>query len=276
MGTKAEDFVEHIFVASTHHTFLFFTNLGKVYWLKVYEIPQAGRTSMGKAIVNLLKFSEHENLTAVLNVASFEAGHHILMATKNGLVKKTDIMAYSRPMSGGIIALRLDTDDELIAARITDGNLNVFLCSYMGKSIRFHESDVRTTGRATRGVRGMRLESGNRIVGMEVLTHGQSLFVATENGYGKRTSIDEYHVQKRGGKGVITIKTSERNGRVVAILLVEEDDDVMLMTDRGKLIRIPVKSVSVISRNTQGVKLIGIEKKEQVVGAARLPDQNEK
>ncbi len=274
MGTKEEDFVEHLFVASTHHTFLFFTSLGKVYWCKVYDIPQAGRQSRGKAIVNLLNFEKDENLTTVLAVPSFEPGYHVIMATKNGLVKKTDLMAFSRPRSGGIIALSLVPGDELIAARITDGTLNVFLGSAMGKSIRFHESDVRPSGRISRGVRGMNLAPGDQIVGMEVLSYGQTLFAATENGYGKRTSIDEYPVQKRGGKGVITIKTSERNGLVVAILLVEEDDDLMIMTNIGKIIRMPIKGISVISRNTQGVKLIEMDS-ERVVGAARLGEKEE-
>ncbi|WP_207692652.1 DNA gyrase subunit A [Desulfonema limicola] len=272
MGTKEEDFVELLFVASTHHTFLFFTNQGKVYWCKVYEIPQAGRASKGKAIVNLLNFEKDEKLTTVLAVPAFEPGSHIIMATRDGLVKKTDIMAYSRPRAGGIIALNLVQGDELITARITDGTYNVFLCSASGKSIRFHESDVRPTGRTTKGVRGIRLAKNDILVGMEVLSHGQTLFAATENGYGKRTLIDEYPVQKRGGKGVITIKTSERNGKVVAILLVDEENDLMLMTDRGKLIRMPISSISVISRNTQGVKLIGMDTGERVIGAARLAE----
>jgi DNA gyrase subunit A len=273
MTTKDEDFVEHLFVASTHHTFLFFTNMGKVYWCKVYEIPQAGRATRGKAIVNLLNFEKNEKLTTVLNVPAFEPGYYIITATKNGLVKKTDIMAYSRPRAGGIIALDLVPGDELISARITDGTMNVFLGSSYGKSIRFHESDVRATGRVARGVRGLMLAPGDSIAGMEVLSYGQTLFTATEHGYGKRTSIDEYHIQKRGGKGVITIKTNERNGRVVAILLVEDDDDLMLITNSGKLIRIPVKGISVISRNTQGVKLIGIDSGEKVVAAVRLAEK---
>ncbi len=275
MGIKEEDFVKLLFVASTHHTFLFFTNLGKVYWRKVYDIPQAGRLSRGKAIVNFLNFAKDEKLTTVLDVPSFEPGYHVIMATKNGLVKKTDLMAYSHPRAGGIIALKLALDDELIGTRITDGTMNVFLCSATGKSIRFHESDVRPTGRVTGGVRGLKLATGDHIVGMEVLSHGQTLFTATENGYGKRTSIDEYHVQKRGGKGVITIKTSERNGLVVAMLLVEEDDDLMLMTNTGKIIRMPIKGISVISRNTQGVKLIDINPGEKVIGAAGLAEKEE-
>jgi len=275
MGVKDDDFVADLFVASTHHTFLFFTNQGRVYWCKVYDIPQAGRASRGKAIVNLLNFGNDETLTTVLAVPKFEPGYHIIMATRNGLVKKTDLMAFSRPRVGGIIALSLVPGDELIATRITDGTLNVFLGSATGKSIRFHESDVRPSGRVARGVRGLRLASGDRIVGMEVLSHGQTLFVATENGFGKRTSIDEYPLQRRGGKGVITIKTSERNGQVVSIRLVDEQDDLMLMTDAGKLIRISVRGISVISRNTQGVKLIGMGQGEKVAGVARLAEKED-
>jgi len=273
MGTKEDDFVEHLFVASTHHTFLFFTNQGRVYWRKVYDMPQAGRMSLGKAIVNLLNFGKDERLTTVLAVPEFVPGYHVLMATKNGIIKKTDLMAFSRPRVGGIIALNLLKGDELIAARITDGTLNVFLGSRMGKSIRFHESDIRPSGRVATGVRGMRLAQGDRIVGMEVLSHGQTLFAVTENGFGKRTSIDEYPVQKRGGKGVISIKTTERNGMVIGILLVEEDDDLMLMTDAGKVIRMQINSISVIGRNTQGVKLMGMDADERVVGAARLAEK---
>lgn len=275
METKEEDFVEHLFVASTHHTFLFFTNQGRLYWCKVYEIPQASRTSRGKAIINLLNFQNEERLTAVLAVSSFEPGYHIMMATRSGVIKKTDLMDFSRPRAAGIIAISLDDGDELISAKITDGTMNVFLGSASGKSIRFHESDVRAMGRVAGGVRGMRIDTDDRIVAMEVLSHGQSLFTVTENGFGKRTSIDEYPVQKRGGRGVITIKTTERNGNVVAILLVEEDDDLMLMTDHGKLIRIPIKGVSEISRNTMGVKLIGMEPSEKVAGAARLAEKEE-
>jgi DNA gyrase subunit A len=273
MGIKEEDFVDRLFVASTHHTFLFFTNQGSVYWCKVYEIPQAGRMSRGKAVVNLLNFDKDERLTTVLAVKEFTPGYQILMATKNGLVKRTDLMEYSRPRVGGIIALKLTPGDELIAARITDGTLNVFLGAANGKSIRFHESDVRLQGRVSQGVRGMRLDKGDLIVAMEVLSYGQTLFTVTENGYGKRTSIDEYPVQKRGGKGVITIKTSDRNGKVVAIVLVGEDDDLMLMTDSGKIIRMPIKGISVISRNTQGVKLMGHAENERVVGAVCLAEK---
>jgi DNA gyrase subunit A len=274
MGTKDEDFVEHLFVASTHHNFLFFTNQGRVYWCKVYDVPQGGRSSRGKAIVNLLNFLPDEHLTTVLAVPEFTPGLNILMCTRHGVIKKTDIMAFSRPRAGGIFAIRLNEGDELIAARLSDGTQNVFLCSLFGKSIRFHETDVRPSGRISRGVRGMTLPGGDQIVGMEVMTQGETLFTATENGYGKRTAIDEYPVQRRGGKGVIAIKTSERNGKVVTILLVSDDDDVMLMTSSGKIIRIAIGNISVISRNTQGVKLVNMEPDERLVSAARLAEAN--
>jgi DNA gyrase subunit A len=275
MGTKEEDFVSSLFVASTHHTFLFITNQGRVYWAKVYDIPQSARQSRGKAIVNLLNFQENEKLATVLAVPAFEPGYHVLMATKNGLVKKTELMAYSRPRAGGIIAINIVEGDELISARITNGALNVFMCTAMGKSIRFHESDVRPTGRSAQGVHGMRMQKQDRIVGLEVLSYGQTLFTVTEHGFGKRTSIDEYPVQKRGGKGVITIKTSERNGQVIGILLVDDEDDIMLIANSGKIIRMAVKAVSIISRNTQGVKLFSLEPGEQVVGAARLAEKED-
>ncbi|MBS0012800.1 MAG: DNA gyrase subunit A [Desulfobacterales bacterium] len=275
MGTKEEDLVSHLFVASTHHTFMFFTNQGRVYWCKVYDIPQGGRTSKGKAIVNLLNFAADERLTTVLAVPEFSPGNYVLMATRQGVVKKTDIMAFSRPRAGGIIAINLPEGDELMAARLTDGTRQVFLCSLFGKSIRFPETDIRASGRISRGVRGMHLVSGDRLVGMEVLTYGQTLLTATENGYGKRTSIDEYPVQKRGGKGVITIKTNERNGRVVTILVVSDEDEIMLVTDAGKIIRLAIADISVISRNTQGVKLIDIEPSERLVSAARLAEQED-
>ncbi|MDL2269627.1 DNA gyrase subunit A [Desulfosarcina sp. OttesenSCG-928-A07] len=277
MGTKEEDYVTHLFVASTHHYFLFFTNLGKVYWCKVYDIPQAGRQSRGKAIVNLLNFSDGEHMTAVLAVPTFEQGLYVLMATRNATVKKTDLMAFSRPRANGIIAIGLDEGDELIAVKLSDGDQDVFLGTAMGKSIRFHESDVRPTGRIARGVRGMTLAPDDRVVGMEVLSPGQTqtLFTITENGYGKRTSVDAYTPHHRGGKGMITIKTNERNGKVVSILLVQEEDDLMLVTDSGKLIRMPVSGTSVISRNTQGVRLIVMDPEERVVSAAALMEQEE-
>ncbi len=217
-----------------------------------------------------------ERLATVLPVAEFKPGLFVLMATKKGMVKKTSLLNFSRPRTGGIIALRLAEGDELIAARLTDDTSNVFLGTLMGKSIRFPSSDIRPVGRTAQGVRGIKLsEPDDAVVGLEVLKHGQTLFTVTENGYGKRTSIDEYPVQRRGGKGVITIKTTERNGRVVTILVVDDDDDVMLVTDSGRIIRIAMAGVSVISRNTQGVRLIGLEAGERVVAAARLAEKDD-
>ena len=275
MGTGDEDFVSRLFVASTHHTLLFFTNLGRVYWRKVYEIPQAGRAAKGKFISNLLNLAPDEQLATVLDVKEFEPGYNIIMATKNGIIKKTDLLAYSNPRSNGIIALTLGDDDQLIAARISDGTQNVFLGSAFGKSIRFHESDVRAMGRVSRGVKGITLAKGDHLVGMEVLTHGKTLFSCTENGFGKRTALDEYPLQKRGGKGVITIRTHERNGAVVSILVVSNDDDLMLMTNAGKIIRMPIADISVISRNTMGVRLMGMEPGERLIGAQRLAEKDE-
>ncbi|OQY11171.1 MAG: DNA gyrase subunit A [Desulfobacteraceae bacterium 4572_19] len=256
MGVKEDDFLAHIFVASTHHTFLFITNFGKVYQLKVYQLPMAGRVSKGRAIVNLLDLSTDEKIATVLAVPSFDEGKHIIMTTKLGRIKKTELIAYARSRSKGLIGVKLAEGDELIAAGISDDSMDVFLSCAAGKSIRFKIADIRSLARGSMGVRGMRLGSGDRLIGMEVLSSNATLLALTENGFGKRTSIDEYRVQKRGGKGVITIKTSERNGLVVVTLLVEDDDDLMIMTDGGKLIRMSVATVSVISRNTQGVKLI--------------------
>ncbi|MEA1967851.1 MAG: DNA gyrase subunit A [Thermodesulfobacteriota bacterium] len=276
MGTKADDFVEHLFVASTHHTFLFITNFGKVYQTKVYELPMAGRSSLGKALVNLLNLSEGEKVATILTVPEFAADQYVMMATKKGRVKKTDLMAYSRPRSGGLIGIKLAEEDELIAARIIDSNMDIFLGSEKGKVIRFHEEDIRATARGSMGVRGMRIDPGSSVVGMEALCHGETLLTVTENGYGKRTSIEEYRAQARGGKGVFSIKTSQRNGMMVSLLLVDDKDELMLVTDKGKLIRISMDGISIISRNTQGVKLINLASEEKLIGIARLPEGEEK
>ncbi|WP_022664633.1 DNA gyrase subunit A [Desulfospira joergensenii] len=275
MGTKSDDFVEHLFVASTHATFLFITNFGKVYQSKVYELPMASRSSLGKAIVNLLNFDEGEKLATVLSVDEFTENRFVVMATKKGRVKKTDLMAYSRPRSGGLIGVRLAEEDELIAARITDGNMDIFLGSDGGKVIRFHEADVRDTGRGSMGVRGMRIDEDSRVVGMEVLGEEQTLLTVTENGYGKRSSVEEYRSQARGGKGVFSIKTSKRNGKMVSLALVDDHDELMMVTDRGKLIRTSIEGINVISRNTQGVKLINLTPGEALIGIARLPEEEE-
>ena len=275
MGTKSDDFVEHLFVASTHSTFLFITNFGKVYQSKVYELPMAGRSSLGKAIVNLLNFDEGEKLATVLTVDKFVENKYVVMATKKGRVKKTDLMAYSRRRSGGLIGVKLAEGDELIVARITDGDMNVFLGSQGGKVIRFHEGDVRATARGSMGVRGMRIDPKVKVVGMEVLGPEDTLLTVTENGYGKRSSIEEYRTQTRGGKGVFSIKTSKRNGLMVSLLLVDDNDELMMVTDKGKLIRTSIKGINVISRNTQGVKLINLSSGEKLIGIARLPEEDD-
>jgi len=275
MGTKSDDFVEHLFVASTHATFLFITNFGKVYQSKVYELPMAGRSSLGKAIVNLLNFDEGEKLATVLTVDEFVENKYVVMATKKGRVKKTDLMAYSRRRSGGLIGVKLAEGDELIVARITDGDMNIFLGSEGGKVIRFHEEDVRATARGSMGVRGMRIGPGIKVVGMEVLGPEDTLLTVTENGYGKRSSIEDYRTQNRGGKGVFSIKTSKRNGLMVSLLLVDDNDELMMVTDKGKLIRTSIKGINVISRNTQGVKLIDLSSGEKLIGIARLPEEED-
>ena len=277
MRPKEEDFVEKLFIASTHSFILIFTDQGKVYWLKVHEIPQGGRAARGKAIVNLLNLAAGEQVMTVLPVKGFEEGRYIITATQKGTVKKTDLMAYSNPRAGGIIALTIDEGDRLIAARLTDGSQDIILASRTGKSIRFPEADARPMGRTARGVRGMMLEGDDLVIGMETVTDATAatLVTVTENGYGKRTNLDEYRVQSRGGKGIITIKTSERNGKVVDIKLCEEDSDLMFITDRGKVLRTSVGHLSVIGRNTQGVRLMVLEPGERVVAVAKLAEKDE-
>ena len=273
MTTRQEDFVEHLFVASTHSHILFFTNTGKVFWEKVYELPQAGRAAMGKAIVNLLRLSPEEKIAAILPVRKFEEEKYIVMATSKGYIKKTSLMDYSRPRAGGIIALTIDKGDELIAARVTDGNQEILLGARKGKAIRFKEQAVRPMGRTARGVRGMTVGKDDEIIGMETIGEGATILTVTANGFGKRTDTAEYRTQGRGGMGIITIKTTERNGNVIGMKQVTNEDDVMLITNHGKIIRMKIKGISTIGRNTQGVKLINVEKGEEVVGVARLAEK---
>ena len=278
MTTKEEDFVEQLFIASTHSYILFFTDSGKVYWLKVHELPQGGRMTRGKAIVNLLNISGEEKITAILPVRTFEEGKHVIMTTKEGVVKKTDLMSYSHPRSGGIIALTLDPGDELISACLTDGTKEILLSSREGKAIRFAEEEARAIGRTARGVKGITLGQDDFLVSMDIITPGTlgaSILSVTENGFGKRSPIDEYPLQSRGGKGVITIKTTSRNGKLVGTEQVTEQEDVMLITDKGKIIRLRGEEISVIGRNTQGVKLIELEAGERVMAVARLAEREE-
>ncbi|WP_224983985.1 DNA gyrase subunit A [Geomonas agri] len=278
MKTKEEDFVEQLFIASTKDYLMFFTDAGKVYWLKVYEIPEAGRAARGKAIVNLLNLANNEKITTILPVKEFVDDRYIMMATRNGVVKKTNLMEYSHPRVGGIIAVNLDEGDKLISVALTDGKQDVLLATATGKAIRFKEDDVRTVGRVSRGVRGMTLEDEDVVIGMEILNENftdSTIFTVTENGYGKRTEISEYRTQSRGGKGIITIKTTERNGNVVDIKQVVDDNDLMLITDQGKILRVSVAGFSIIGRNTQGVRLMVKEENERVVAVARLAEKED-
>ncbi len=267
---KEEDFVEHLFVASSHNYLLFFTNKGRVYWKKVHEIPEAGRMSRGKAIVNLLELQSGEQVATILPVKEFNEDYFVVMATKNGLVKKTELKAYARPRTIGIIALRINEDDELICARLTKGADDIFLTTRQGKAIRFPASDLRSMGRVAAGNIGIRMEEGDEVVGMEAIGEGATILTVTENGFGKRTKTEEYRRQARGGKGILTIKTTKRNGAVVYSYQVNDTEQLMLITEQGKIIRIKVEDISVIGRNTQGVRLINLNEGEKVVGVAKV------
>jgi len=279
MTTKEEDFVTQLMTASTHDFLLFFSDRGRVFRKKVYEVPQAGRAARGKALVNLLPVEKGEKISATLAVREFDEGHYIVMATKKGLVKKTKLTDYAHIRANGIIAIKLDEDDDLIAVRISNGDQEIMLSSSGGKAIRFAETDARPMGRATRGVTGMRMPKGNTVIGMTLVVEGASLLAVSENGFGKRTSVDEYSRQKRGGQGVFTLKTGGRNGAMIGALQVGDEDQVMMMTDTGRLVRIRMNGVSVIGRNTQGVKLINCSADENVIGAVRVaehqPDEDE-
>ncbi len=270
---KAEDFVEHLFVASSHDYFLFFTNKGRVHWKKVHEIPEGGRVSRGKAIVNLLQLKMGERVATTLSVKGFEEGRYVVMASRKGLVKKTTLESYSHPRSAGIVALKIREEDELIAVRVSSGEQDIFLTTRQGKSIRFKEADLRDMGRVAAGNIGIRMEPGDEVVGMEVLKEGATILTVTANGYGKRTKTEEYRAQSRGGKGILTIKASERNGPVVYSSHVSRQDELMIITGHGKIIRLRVADISVIGRNTQGVRLINLGEGEQVVGVARLMEE---
>jgi DNA gyrase subunit A len=271
--TKEQDFIEILFVASSHDYLLFFTNKGRVYWKKVHEIPEAGRTSRGKAIVNLLELKRGERVATTLSIKDFEQGKYVVMATKKGLVKKSDLASYSRPRSVGIVALKIRPLDELIAVRVTEGEQDIFLTTKQGKSIRFPESQLRSMGRVTSGNVGIKLLEEDEVVGMEILNPGATVLTVTENGYGKRTRTEEYRTQSRAGKGILTIRTTERNGPVVSSYQVTDQDQLMLITGHGKIIRLRVADISVIGRNTQGVRLINLGEEEKVVGLARLAEE---
>ncbi|WP_177418217.1 DNA gyrase subunit A [endosymbiont of Lamellibrachia barhami] len=273
-ATKDEDFIDKLFVASTHDTILCFSNRGKIYWLKVYELPQAGRNARGKPMVNLLPLEGDERINAILPVREYTDDRYVFMATSSGTVKKTPLEAFSRPRANGIIAVDLRDGDKLIGVDITDGDQDVMLFSSSGKVVRFKESNVRAMGRTACGVRGIKLEGGHEVVSLIVAEHGDVMTV-TENGFGKRTSVEKYPVHGRGGMGVISIQTSERNGSVVGAVQVDDDDEVMMITDGGTLVRNRVADVSRMSRNTQGVIMIRLSKKEKLIGIERVESLDE-
>jgi DNA gyrase subunit A len=273
--TKEEDFVEYLIVASMHSYLLFFTTIGKVYRVKVHELPQASRSAKGKPIVNLLNLEPGERVSAFLSVREFVDGRFVIFVTKKGSVKKTDLMLYSNPRASGIRAIGLEDGDEVIGVRLTDGQQELILSTLDGQSIRFKEDQVRPTGRGTYGVVGMRLDPGDAVVSMEMLNRGASILTVSENGYGKRTEMEEYRLQSRGGKGIITMKTTEKTGRVVGGQQVTDDDQLMLVTNNGKIIRLRMKDIRVIGRNTQGVRLIDLEEEERVVSLARLAEKED-
>jgi DNA gyrase subunit A len=276
LSTREEDFVESLFVTSTHHFILFFTNKGRVYRLKAYQIPEAGRQAKGTAIVNLLELDQDEKVTTVIPVSEYKEGLYLIMATKHGTVKKTDLMEYDNIRRGGLIAVALKENDELIGVRLTDGSKDIILVTRHGKSIRFNESDVRPIGRVSQGVRGIRLEKGDYVVGMGTSIEDTSLLVVTENGFGKRTGLDEYRVQTRGGKGILTYRITGKTGKVAGMKLVNEDDDIMLISSDGTIIRMKAREISMLGRATQGVTLMRRNDEEvKVVSVTRIINEDE-
>jgi len=274
MGVKEEDFVETLFTASTHAFLLFFTDAGKVYWLKVHEIPEAGRASKGKAIINILALSQGEQVTATLPVKEFRDDLYVVMATRQGTIKKTELSAYGNPRQGGIIALTLEEGDKLIGVNITDGQKEILLGTKQGIVIRFKEDAVRAMGRTARGVRGISLDEGNEVIGMETITPDAtaSILTVTEGGYGKRTVVSEYRLQGRAGRGIISVKVTEKNGPAVSFHQVRDGDEIMVMTAEGKVLRTRIVDLREIGRNAQGVRLIEMDDSDRVIGVAKLAE----
>jgi DNA gyrase subunit A len=277
-GTKAEDFVAELFVASTHDTILVFTNLGKLYWLKVHQIPEAGRAAKGKPIINLLEMTSQERVQALLPIREFKGTEYVMMVTAKGVVKKTALDLFSRPMKKGIIAIHTDEGDHLVAAAVTKGENHVILVTKTGQSIRFEEADCRPMGRAARGVMGIRLEESDAVVGMAIVDTkevGAQILTVTELGYGKRTPIDEYRVQGRGGSGILTMRVTDKNGNVMAVRQVKDEDEIIIASDRGKVIRTRVSEISEVGRVAQGVRLIHMEEGEVVGAAAKIVEKED-
>ncbi|MFH1278561.1 MAG: DNA gyrase subunit A [Candidatus Eisenbacteria bacterium] len=273
--TKDEDFVEQLFIASTHSYLLFFTDQGRCYWLKAHQVPQASRTARGKAVVNLVQLRQDEKVTAVIAVRDFPDDKYLVLATRKGYIKKTPLSAFGNPRRVGIYAITMEEGDGLIEAKVTDGSSEIILAKLLGKAIRFHEEEVRPMGRTARGVRGAFVDPGDEVIGMVTLERNGSVIVVTENGYGKRTTIEEYRVTRRGGKGIITIKASERNGRLVGIREVIDSDELMIITRNGIILRLAVSGVSMMGRNTQGVKMINLDEGDVVMAVARVVNEED-
>ncbi len=274
-AVKDEDFVQNLLIASTHDTILCFSSFGKVYWMKVYQLPQAGRTSKGKPIVNLLPLQAGERISTIMPIREYDADKYVFMATEHGTVKKVSLDNFSRPRASGIIAVDLNEDDRLIGAALTDGNQDIMLFTTAGKAIRFKESDVRPMGRVARGVRGIKLQEDQKVISLVIVQEGGSILTATEQGYGKRTPVDEYRAIGRGGQGVISIQINERNGSAVGAIQVFPGREVMLITDQGVLVRTRVDEISRIGRNTQGVRLINVSDDEHLVGIQLIDEMED-
>ncbi|MFY9179821.1 MAG: DNA gyrase C-terminal beta-propeller domain-containing protein, partial [Venatoribacter sp.] len=270
-----EDFIEHLLVANSHDTVLCFTDNGKVYWLTVYDIPQASRNAKGRPIVNVLNLDENERITAILTVDEYRDDRYVFMVTARGTVKKTTLDQFSRPRSVGLIACELDEGDFLVGVTITDGSQDILMLSNAGKAVRFKESDVRAMGRGARGVRGIRMPEGQRVIALIVPEEGGTILTASERGYGKRTEVSEFPTKGRGTQGVIAMVVNDRNGPLVGAVQVFDGDEVMLVSDQGTLVRTRVNEVSVLGRNTQGVTLIKVDTKEKLVGVERICDPDE-
>jgi DNA gyrase subunit A len=275
LQTREDDFVEDLYVTSTHQRLLFFTSLGRVYELKAYEIPEAGRQARGTAIINLLELMPGERVQAVIPVKDLDDKKYLMMATRNGYIKKSPLNAYANIRKGGIIAITLREGDELIKVQLTDGNREVILASHFGISIRFHESDVRSMGRTAMGVKGMELSDGDYVIGMELIRDDWDILSISENGYGKRTVVDEYRVQRRGGRGIITMNTTEKTGNLVALKMVSDDHDLMIINSEGVMIRIAASEISTLGRNTQGVMLMRLDEEVSIVSVARIKQDDE-
>lgn len=273
--TKEDDWIEHLFIASTHDYVMFFSNRGQVYWLKVHEIPQGGRATRGKPIVHCIQIRPEEHVTALVPVRDFSDDRWLMFATRNGTVKKTVLSDYGNPRSSGINAINIEDGDELIDVQLTDGNNDIVLATRGGMSIRFHESDVRPMGRATTGVKGIELEEGDAVIGMVVIRRDATLLVVSDRGFGKRSELADYRVQKRGGKGIITFKNTEKTGACVALKEVQPQDELMMITRSGVIIRVPVDGIRVIGRNTQGVRVMNLDEGDRIVAVARVVKEDE-